>query len=233
MCRLMIADGAQPEKIWIFGTLPPGGISEYTDPPLHVTSPNKPECDVRWYWHIAPTLQVSTGSGIETWIIDPSLFPSPVPKATWVAEQRDPSAAVASSSAVVYLLDREGVVEYDPTYSRTNNDLQTYRNKLKLRSAGGNGAPPYFNCMTKHAGVQWFGSVPPNATRRWFTWGWGGRWHVVWTVMPLTPCPGAPQLSWSVAVERANATQCTYWITVRNLTSDPVKFEGRYDVLSW
>jgi hypothetical protein len=233
MCRLMIADGAQPEKIWIFGTLPPGGISEYSDPPLHVISPNKPECNVRWYWHVAPTLQVTTGSGTETWIIDPSLFPGPVPKATWVAEQRDPSAALASSSAVVYLLDREGVVEHDPTYSRTNNDLQTYRNKLKLRSAGGNGPPPYFNCMTKPAGVQWFGSVPPNATRRWFTWGWGGRWHVVWTVMPLTPCPGAPQLSWSVAVERANATQCTYWITVRNLTSDPVKFEGRYDVLSW
>src|SRR6185295_10983365 len=91
MCRLMIADGAQPEKIWIFGTLPPGGISEYTDPPLHVISPNKPECDVRWYWHVAPTLQVTTGSGTETWIIDPSLFPGPVPKATWVAEQRDPS----------------------------------------------------------------------------------------------------------------------------------------------
>jgi len=49
--------------------------------------------------------------------------------------------------------------------------------------------------------------------------------------MPLTPCPGGPQLTWDVSVERANSTQCTYWITVKNLTSDPVKFEGRYNIL--
>ena len=50
--------------------------------------------------------------------------------------------------------------------------------------------------------------------------------------MPTTPCPGAPQLNWSVQVERATATECTYWITVKNLTSKSVRFEGRYDVLS-
>jgi hypothetical protein len=49
--------------------------------------------------------------------------------------------------------------------------------------------------------------------------------------MPITHCPGKPQLTWTVEVERANATQCTYWITVRNLTGDPVRFEGRYNVL--
>jgi len=51
------------------------------------------------------------------------------------------------------------------------------------------------------------------------------------SIMPLTPCPGGPQLTWDVSVERANATQCTYWITVKNLTSDSVKFEGRYNIL--
>jgi hypothetical protein len=50
--------------------------------------------------------------------------------------------------------------------------------------------------------------------------------------MPITPCPGGPQLSWAVQVERANATQYTYLITVQNLTSGPVRFEGRYDILS-
>jgi len=50
--------------------------------------------------------------------------------------------------------------------------------------------------------------------------------------MPSTVCPGAPQLTWAVEIERANATQCTYWITVsNNLTADPVKFEGRYNIL--
>jgi glycyl-tRNA synthetase alpha subunit len=51
-------------------------------------------------------------------------------------------------------------------------------------------------------------------------------------MMPTSPQSGAPQLDWDVAVERANATQCTYWITVKNLTSNPVTFEGRYAILS-
>ena len=42
----------------------------------------------------------------------------------------------------------------------------------------------------------------------------------------------ARALDWEVAVERANNAQCTYWITVRNLTNAPVTFEGRYAVLS-
>jgi hypothetical protein len=49
--------------------------------------------------------------------------------------------------------------------------------------------------------------------------------------MPITPKRGAPELDWDVAVERANASQCTYWITVKNLTSITVTFEGRYAVL--
>jgi hypothetical protein len=67
-------------------------------------------------------------------------------------------------------------------------------------------------------GVQWTGTLGPSAQRRWFTWGWPVNWHVV--------------LEWSVSVERASATQCTYWITVKNLTSSTVTFEGRYAVLS-
>jgi hypothetical protein len=54
----------------------------------------------------------------------------------------------------------------------------------------------------------------------------------VWTVMPTSICPGAPQLRWTTAVERASATQLTYWVTVTNLTPRTVRFEGRYDVLA-
>jgi hypothetical protein len=81
-------------------------------------------------------------------------------------------------------------------------------------------------------GVQWTGSLVGNETRRWFTFNWPATWHVVWTVMPTTPRPGAPQVSWTVQVERASAEYVTYWITVRNLTPDPVNFEGRYCILS-
>jgi hypothetical protein len=50
--------------------------------------------------------------------------------------------------------------------------------------------------------------------------------------MPTSPQPGNPELEWDVAVERANATRCTYWITVKNLTASQVTFEGRFAVLS-
>jgi hypothetical protein len=55
---------------------------------------------------------------------------------------------------------------------------------------------------------------------------------MIWNIMPLTPCPGGRQLSWDVAVERANTGQVTYWITVTNLTADRVRFAGRYNFLN-
>lgn len=81
-------------------------------------------------------------------------------------------------------------------------------------------------------GVQWTGTIAANSSHRWFTWGWPAAWHVVWYMMPTSPHPGAPEIGWSVAVERANATECTYWITVNNPTANAVNFEGRFAVLS-
>jgi hypothetical protein len=81
-------------------------------------------------------------------------------------------------------------------------------------------------------GVQWTGTIAANATAKWFTYGWPTSWHVIWYLMPTSPRAGAPQLDWDVAVERSNASQCTYWITVKNLTTATVTFEGRYAVLS-
>ena len=81
-------------------------------------------------------------------------------------------------------------------------------------------------------GVQWTGVVAPGASHRWFTWGWPAPWHVVWYMMPTSPQPGAPQIDWNVAVERASGSECTYWITVTNLTAAAVTFEGRFAVLN-
>jgi len=81
-------------------------------------------------------------------------------------------------------------------------------------------------------GVQFTGTIAANATRRWFTFGWPANWHVVWYVVPTSPRSGAPQIEWSVAVERASSTAITYWITIRNLTSNPVDIEARYAVLN-
>jgi hypothetical protein len=81
-------------------------------------------------------------------------------------------------------------------------------------------------------GMQFTGSLGPNASARWFTFNWPAPWHVFWTVMPTSPRPGSPQVNWTVQVERANAEYATYWITVRNLTPVTVTFEGRYCILS-
>jgi hypothetical protein len=216
MCRLMIASGDQPRKIWIQGN-------------LAVSSHNQPSCVVNWGWHVAPTVEVDISGTPQTYVIDPSLFDEPVPLATWKGIQGDPNATLTPSDASIYYLWNGST---DPGYVQTNIDLGTYRNLLKLRSVGPDGPPPYTTCMVRPAGTQWFGLIEANQTQLWFTWGWPAAANVVWTVMALTPCPGGAQLSWDVAVERSSVAQATYWITVRNLSGDRVRFEGRYDVLS-
>jgi hypothetical protein len=81
-------------------------------------------------------------------------------------------------------------------------------------------------------GVQFTGDLEPNQTRRWFTMNWPETWHVAWYVMPITPALGAPEVECDVAVERADPQHVTYWITVKNLTGQPVNFEARYAVLN-
>lgn len=82
-------------------------------------------------------------------------------------------------------------------------------------------------------GVQFTGIVPANASHRWFTFNWPAHWHVAWTVVPTSPKPGAPQISWSVQVERATDRHITYWISITNHTPEPVNIEARYAVLGW
>jgi hypothetical protein len=50
--------------------------------------------------------------------------------------------------------------------------------------------------------------------------------------MPTTVTNGTASLTWDTQVERASGEYVTYWISVTNLTSTPVTFEGRYCVLS-
>jgi hypothetical protein len=83
-----------------------------------------------------------------------------------------------------------------------------------------------------YTGVQFTGTVASGQSHTWFTWGWNPAKHVVWYVMPRTPKVGAPELNWTVQVERGDPNGTTYWITVKNLTTISVEFEGRYAVLN-
>jgi hypothetical protein len=129
MCRLMIAAGVKPAKVWIDGT-------------LTAATRNRTDCKVQWSWHVAPTLCVRTRRCMKaTYVIDPSLFTGPVTEATWKSVQGDPTATLTHTSASVYYRP----ATTDPNYVATNQDLATYRNALKLRSAT-IGPPPYANC---------------------------------------------------------------------------------------
>ena len=81
-------------------------------------------------------------------------------------------------------------------------------------------------------GVQFTGTLQANQTQRWYTFNWPADWHVVWNVVSTTPKSGAPEVEWSVAVERATAQNITYWITVKNLINIPVNIEARYAIMN-
>ena len=138
MCRLFIAAGVQPEKVWIYGG-------------LHAATQNSPSCKIGWGYHVAPTLMVSTGAISEVYVIDPSLFTGPVQRVVWFDVQGNPSATLESSDASIFYKSKgSGYVEYDDTaYTKTQRDLATYRNQLKLRSASSVGPPPYSSCVWK------------------------------------------------------------------------------------
>ncbi|MBO3750429.1 hypothetical protein J5X84_30480 [Streptosporangiaceae bacterium NEAU-GS5] len=81
-------------------------------------------------------------------------------------------------------------------------------------------------------GTQFTGALAPNSSRRWFTFNWPAAWDVVWTVVSTSAAPGAPQIQWDVAVERASTDFITYWITITNVTPGAVNIEARYAVLN-
>ncbi|MCW2898693.1 MAG: hypothetical protein JWO67_958 [Streptosporangiaceae bacterium] len=115
-------------------------------------------------------------------------------------------------------------------------DLLYHRHARVLRAGTRNRGTweiPVDGWMTQPVcGVQWTGTLAGSQTKRWFSWGWPATWHVLWTVMPTSVRSGAPQVSWTVQVERGDAEYVTYWIAVTNLTPDPVTFEGRFAILS-
>lgn len=131
MCRLMIAMGLKPKKVWIYGS-------------LNTPTRNNPACFVGWGWHVAPTLCVRKGwFRSSRMVIDPSLFTTPVSQATWKGIQGDPNATLTPTSADIF---HYGAMLTDPTYAQSNQVLATYRLELYNRSIGPFGPPPYANC---------------------------------------------------------------------------------------
>jgi hypothetical protein len=128
MCRLMVNMDLSPKKVWIQGS-------------LYVSTKNNPNCHVWWGWHVAPTLCVRGPKLFQTqdMVIDPSLFTTPVTKATWKGVQGDPNATLTATDASDYLW---GLT--DPNYTETNYYLAYYR--LQLQNRALQFGPPPYNC---------------------------------------------------------------------------------------
>ncbi|MDD5313551.1 MAG: protein-glutamine glutaminase family protein [Dehalococcoidia bacterium] len=82
MCYLMMAQGEAPRKVYIYNG-------------LVVATSNDPDCQVGWWYHVAPTLDVQVDSStVEKWVIDPSVCDGPVTVNEWRDRQHDPSVPV-------------------------------------------------------------------------------------------------------------------------------------------
>jgi hypothetical protein len=92
--------------------------------------------------------------------------------------------------------------------------------------------PAWPNRVYPRIGVQWTGTVPAGASARWFTFNWPEWERVEWRMLPTVPHPGAAEVSWNVAIERADPSHVTYWITINNLTNASVQFEARYAIVA-
>lgn len=133
MCRIIIASGEEPGKLWIYGD-------------LEVKTRNHPDCKVLWIWHVAPTLHVTVGGSAQERVIDPAMFSQPVKGSTWKNKQHDAKAVLVPTDASVFLRPLRGATETDPAYTETLKQLAVYRLRLKLRTAGKAGPPPYTQC---------------------------------------------------------------------------------------
>jgi hypothetical protein len=82
MIQRMQARGLRPAKVWSFAN----------GEPLHVKRTNG--AYVTWRYHVAPMLRVRLNNGKQAWaVMDPSMFPGPVPISKWSQAQKKPGGS--------------------------------------------------------------------------------------------------------------------------------------------
>ncbi len=132
MCRIILAAGFVPKKVWI---LPGAGSSG-----LEVATKHSPACKVTWTNHVAPVLNVVTSpTTVERYVIDPSLFGGPVTLATWEAKVAGTNPYATTILPWHFFL-KGGATDDD--FSKTNSEL-TYEREAFLTRIGMRGFPPY------------------------------------------------------------------------------------------
>ncbi|MFX1256417.1 MAG: protein-glutamine glutaminase family protein [Promethearchaeota archaeon] len=133
MCYLMNEEGETPGKVWLYGD-------------LTVKTPNNPFCKVRWSYHVAPTLTVTTSDGDVKRVIDPSLSDRLMSVEEWRGIQgSEASTTLEYTDWTVFItetLDPTSGDWHDPNCIITDACLEDYRDMLEWVCQE-YGAPPY------------------------------------------------------------------------------------------
>jgi len=92
-------------------------------------------CCIRWWYHVAPLVNIKTPSGIKAYVFDPAMFNQPVLLATWLHAQENPVCAGSKIPKVTsiniqptssFWPNDTSSFDPDPTYYYTNSTLTNY-----------------------------------------------------------------------------------------------------------
>lgn len=136
MCRLITHAGEEPAKIWNF--------CRDRNHPLVFQTPTAVNCEVKWRFHVAVTLQVkeSEAKPPYTVVIDPALSKEPITVVHWQRILGDMGSCLLHTSAVPYLAPFPKKVTSDEDHAQTEQELAYYRQQL-INRVYAQGPPPY------------------------------------------------------------------------------------------
>ena len=135
ICRMIMAEGIEPIKVWAFDQR--YGMTIPTD--------RDPGCQVTFSWHVAAAIRTRVG----LLVFDPSFFNRPVPVVQWRRKLRSRSIKLLYTGHMVYVLTEQmSFLSVDADYKNTHRYLRTLNKKYRCFVAK-HGSPPYAQCQKK------------------------------------------------------------------------------------
>jgi hypothetical protein len=92
-------------------------------------------CCIKWWFHVAPLVNVNTPGGIKPYVFDPSMFDQPVLLSQWLKAQENPACYSNPKVSKISLQPNSSYRPYDffsqtfvqdPWYGYTNSTLQNF-----------------------------------------------------------------------------------------------------------
>jgi hypothetical protein len=96
-------------------------------------------CCIRWWYHVAPLVNIKTPLGVKAFVFDPAMFDQPVLLATWLHAQENPACAGSRIPKVTsyniqpttsYAPNDTASFMTDPMYTDTDATLVSYNSLI-------------------------------------------------------------------------------------------------------